>query len=518
MLGSRQVDSELAELLGGGSPAAAAAAAAAQAAQAAAQAAARAAAEAMAAAAQAQAGSPAGSVHSARSLPRAGPLSAVELLATPRRGGMMTRGEIDKVLRIQSLTACPPGGDPFVEDFYFREAQLRRGGPGAPPNAPQKLREGVGKPGGKRGPTKHVDLSGLGRLALSNVRAPRALMDLRGPEGAASPATAPGEGSEGDGAPLEDSAAVQVRILLESCEGALLDVDDVDRMLAARFGATAGPGGAPGGVGGPGGPGNGGRWEGAGEAAAAAEASWLREDLEARWGALLDGVCSDLFLPPQASAGPEAEHIFLWIVSGRRGRKLLERLLWRLPPGHAGAAEAVRRSCGDLGRQLFGRDDETPADQAGFVGALVRVVAEMPRALVGECLTGFCRGGAGGEPGEQGGAGGRPTTLARLAAPASSAGAAGAAPFHEGSLVLAAALLRRAGALGAAAGGDAAVWEADVTGLCEALLEGLRALGASGAPGAQLQRLIPLDLIRTLLPQLSDAQRGSLRNTLVALQ
>merc|ERR1719271_529314 len=157
----------------------------------------------MAAAAQAQAGSPAGSVHSARSLPRAGPRSAAELLATPRRGGMMTRGEIDKVLRIQSLTACPPGGDPFVEDFYYREAQLRRGGPGGPPNAPQKLREGVGKPGG-----------------------------LRGPEGAASPATAPGEGSEGDGAPLEDSAAVQVRILLESCEGALLDVDDVDRMLA----------------------------------------------------------------------------------------------------------------------------------------------------------------------------------------------------------------------------------------------------------------------------------------------
>ncbi len=239
----------------------AAAAAAAQAAQAAADAAARAAAEAMAAAVQAQAGSPAGSVHSARSLPRAGPRSAAELLATPRRGGMMTRGEIDKVLRIQSLTACPPGGDPFVEDFYFREAQLRRGGPGAPPNAPQKLREGVGKPGGKRGPTKHVDLSGLGRLALSNVRAPRALMDLRAPEGAASPATAPDGGSEGDGAPLEDSAAVQVRILLESCEGALLDVDDVDRMLAARFGATAGSGGAggaPSGVGGPGGPGNGG--------------------------------------------------------------------------------------------------------------------------------------------------------------------------------------------------------------------------------------------------------------------
>merc|ERR1719271_163186 len=146
----------------------------------------------MAAAAQAQAGSPAGSVHSARSLPRAGPLSAAELLATPRRGGMMTRGEIDKVLRIQSLTACPPGGDPFVEDFYYREAQLRRGGPGAPPNAPQKLREGVGKPGGLRGPTKHVDLSGLGRLALSNVRrgrgrwlgGRRAARGQRGPAGA----------------------------------------------------------------------------------------------------------------------------------------------------------------------------------------------------------------------------------------------------------------------------------------------------------------------------------------------
>jgi len=496
------VDAELAELLGGGSPAAAAAAQAAQAAQAAAQAAARAAAEAMAAAAQAQAGSPAGSVHSARSLPRAGPRSAAELLATPRRGGMMTRGEIDKVLRIQSLTACPPGGDPFVEDFYYREAQLRRGGPGAPPNAPQKLREGVGKPGGLRGPTKHVDLSGLGRLALSNVRRPRALMDLRAPEGAPPPAAAGAGGSEEDGAPLEDSAALQVRILLESCEGALLDVDDVDRMLAARFGAAEGTGDRGG-------------W-GAGGAAAAAEASWLRGDLEARRGALLDGVCSDLFLPPQASAGPEAEHIFLWIVSGRRGRKLLERLLWRLPPGHAGAAEAVRRSCGDLGRQLFGRADESAADQAGFVGALVRVVAEMPRALVGECLTGFCRGGAGGEPGGPGSAGGRPATLSQLAAPASSA--AGSAPFHEGSLVLAAALLRRAGALGAAADGDAAVWESDVTGLCEALLEGLRALGASGAPGAQLQRMIPLDLIRTLLPQLSDAQRGSLRSALVALQ
>ena len=217
-----------------------------------------------------------------------------------------------------------------MEDFYYREAQLRRGGPGAPPNAPQKLREGVGKPGGLRGPTKHVDLSGLGRLALSNVRRPRALMDLRAPEGAPPPAAAGAGGSEEDGAPLEDSAALQVRILLESCEGALLDVDDVDRMLAARFGAAEGTG-------------DGGGW-GAGGAAAAAEASWLRGDLEARRGALLDGVCSDLFLPPQASAGPEAEHIFLWIVSGRRGRKLLERLLWRLPPGHAGAAEAVRRS------------------------------------------------------------------------------------------------------------------------------------------------------------------------------
>ena len=459
---------------------------------------AKAAAEAMAAAHAAA--SPAGSVHSARSVPRAGPRLAVELLATSRRGGMMTRGEIDKVLRIQSLTACPPGGDPFVEDFYFREARLRHGGPGTPPNAPQKLREGVGKADSKRGATKHVDLAGLGRLALSNVRGPRALMDLR------APAEAAGEGGEEEGS-LEGSAALQVRILLESCEGMLLDVDDVDRMLAARFGAPPPNGAGPGGGDLRGDAGGGSSW-GAGEE----ESTWLREDLEARRGALLEGVCKELFLPPQAGGGVEAELIFLWIVSNRRGRKLLERFLWRLPPGHPGAAEATRRSCGDLGRQMLSRA-ESAAEQAGFVGALVRAVSEMPRALVGECLTGFCRGGTNQEGGK-----GRSEPLARLADPAPGAAAAGGAPFHEGSLAIATALLRRAGALGAAASGDTAVWAADVSSLCSALLDGLKVLGASGVPGAQLQRVLPLDLIRALLPQLSDAQRGDLRNALVSLQ
>ena len=62
------------------------------------------------------------------------------------------------------------------------------------------------------------------------------------------------------------------------------------------------------------------------------------------------------------------------------------------------------------------------------------------------------------------------------------------------------------------------MWAADVSSLCSALLDGLKVFVASAVPGAQLQRLLPLDLIRALLPQLSDAQRGDLRNALVSLQ
>jgi DNA topoisomerase 2-associated protein PAT1 len=78
-----------------------------------------------------------------------------------------------------------------------------------------------------------VQLDGLGRVPFSNIRRPKPIMDLN-----AGPALPPRTDADNDDepaphTPLEREPALAARIMIEDAMCLLLDVDDIDRLLAS---------------------------------------------------------------------------------------------------------------------------------------------------------------------------------------------------------------------------------------------------------------------------------------------
>jgi DNA topoisomerase 2-associated protein PAT1 len=80
-------------------------------------------------------------------------------------------------------------------------------------------------------PVTYVQLDGLGRVPFSNIRRPKPIMDLNA---ALTPrADADNDGEPAPHTPLEREPALAARIMIEDAMCLLLDVDDIDRLLAS---------------------------------------------------------------------------------------------------------------------------------------------------------------------------------------------------------------------------------------------------------------------------------------------
>ena len=233
-----------------------------------------------------------------------------------RGGVMMTADEIDFILRIQY--AATHSGSAYIEDYYH-QAYVHKYFRGRNANgrfAPDIIRnlDGTEADVHSSQSSVTVDVGALGRLVLSNIRTPKPLMDLRsGPAGGAgkgSAAAQGGSGDEGQGAggqrPLDQEPLLAARIMIEDCMNLIMDVDDVDRLLAL-------------------------------ETATSANAA----NLHARRAVLLEGI-SGAFQLPQDALGQAADEVrgdavFLQVLALSKGRTLLAKTLLRMFTGSAAA-------------------------------------------------------------------------------------------------------------------------------------------------------------------------------------
>ncbi|KAF6262693.1 hypothetical protein COO60DRAFT_1699132 [Scenedesmus sp. NREL 46B-D3] len=278
---------------------------------------------------------------------------------------MMAADEINYILRIQHMATH--GGHPYMEDFYY-QAYLNKyfGGRNALVFAPAELRDLASEHGAHEGSEpRFADLSGLGKIVLSNIRTPKMLMDVGG-GGVAAPGAdraagreGPGQqGPEGKAKPLEQEPMLAARIMIEDCMLLLSDVEDIDRMFAA---AAAAAGGAAGGMAPQGGP----------VLIAPAQAQMLLH----RRAALLGGIAASFRLPnaptlPSAKDGAAAataaggDGVFIRLMGLPKGRALVNktlRLMFSAPPsaagkGGKGAAADAAAACAGGGSKSVGLD------------------------------------------------------------------------------------------------------------------------------------------------------------------
>lgn len=201
-------------------------------------------------------------------------------------GKLMTADEIEQILRIQY--SATHSGHPYFEDYYH-QAYVNKylGGRNAATFTPDTVRDLYGSD--VMAGARFADVSGLGKIVLSNIRTPKMLMDLGGSK----------HGAAGSGGsthrPLEKEPLLAARIMIEDCMMLLMDVEDVDRIFTASNGAPA-------------------------EAAA----------LRTRRAALMSGITDSFGLPDTPKAkltGAQGDGVFIRIVVLPKGRALLAKTL-----------------------------------------------------------------------------------------------------------------------------------------------------------------------------------------------
>jgi DNA topoisomerase 2-associated protein PAT1 len=232
---------------------------------------------------------------------------------------MMTADEIDFILRIQY--AATHSGSAYIEDYYHQAYihKFFRGRNARGRFAPDVIRNVDGSEADIHSAQTSVtvDVGALGRLVLSNIRTPKPLMDLR-----SGPAVGAGKGTQGGSTDEESGAAVQrpldqepllaARVMIEDCMNLIMDVDDVDRLLAL-------------------------------ESATSANSA----NLHARRAVLLDGIASAFQLPQdalgQAVDAARGDAVFLQVLALPKGRTLLAKTLLLMFTGLAAASEQKRQ-------------------------------------------------------------------------------------------------------------------------------------------------------------------------------
>ena len=219
--------------------------------------------------------------------------------APPPRGRLsskcMFKDEIESILFMQSkaLHMAPP----YLEDYYFQAfldkyyEQINRD-----TFAPESVRELAPTEKVAAENVSFVKLEGLGRVAFSNIRRPRPLMDL------SSETVADESNSESQIQQmkrLEQEPALAARIMIEDCMALILDVQDVDRIFIASGGRNI-----------------------------------ENEDaLKQRRTLLMEGLASSLRLSevPQGKAS-DSDGVFLRLLTRNKGKVLATRALKTIHP------------------------------------------------------------------------------------------------------------------------------------------------------------------------------------------
>jgi len=232
-------------------------------------------------------------------------------------GKLMSGEEVEHIMHI--MYAAVHSGMPYCEDYYYQayvnRHSVARNTSSFQPESLRDLTADVAKLDPSAS-VKFVNLDGLGKIVLSNIRTPKVLMDLTSTGDVAKPG---GGGAEGDSSapakPLEQEPLLAARIMVEDCMHLLLDVDDIDRCFAA--------------------------------AAARSSVPQDGDGLRKRRALLAAGIAASFRLPDTpagileaAAADSEAaalgDGVFLRIMALPKGRTLLARSLRTLlsqPPG-----------------------------------------------------------------------------------------------------------------------------------------------------------------------------------------
>lgn len=486
----------------------------------------------------------------------------------------MAPEEVDSILRAQWRAVH--AGPPYVEDYLY-QARVHACGPAAVraaharPFAPEGLRDDFGFEeeveggGGREATVACVRLEGLGRIAHSNLRRPRPLMDLGGGPPAPPPKPAGGEkgaslpsppGTPSAPAPprrrLADEPRLAARLVVEECALRALDVDDVDRLWAVSQNSSFNPAahsGHPHQAGGhdefdlprPAGP-----------------------ALASRRAALMASIAASMRLPdaavPAGGAGA-GDAVFSRLMALPKGRAALAHglrllnapLAWGAGTGTPPAPPplsllwATLRNAADLfaeperesGADGAAREKAEVDATAAVAAAAASVARRLPTpALLCDALDALSKGTLG----ERAAAAASPAdALLPLLPPSSDdeevAAATTVRPWLSDVLC---AILLRAQELGLAGVGseapsgpsapspaESARWEASVGGLWALLAKHVDTLvavhamavaaGASEA-AAYAVRVVPVDLIRTALPHADEATAAAVKAGLAKLK
>ncbi|KAL3689112.1 hypothetical protein R1sor_015421 [Riccia sorocarpa] len=289
----------------------------------------------------------------------------------PLRSKYMTVEEIENIVRIQ--WAATHSSDPYVDDYYHQAVQSKvsaNSPHGRRHFAPSHLRDLPSHTRAAVEPHAYLQVDALGRVPFSSIRRPRPLLEM---DSAAGIGGFSGMG-QSDGLvegvpqhrPLEQEPMLAARIAIEDGLCLLLDVDDIDRVLAI---SQPPDGGA---------------------------------QLRRRRQILLEGLAASLQLADVngMDAGGRSGNgrymglsakddlVFLRLVSLPKGRKLLTRYLQLLPPG----SELVRIVAMALFRHLrflFGgvqSDPSTSATSVGLANAAAMSVLNLDLPALSACL------------------------------------------------------------------------------------------------------------------------------------
>eukprot|EP00873_Tetraselmis_striata_P017234 jgi/Tetstr1/437498/TSEL_026177.t1 len=447
------------------------------------------------------------------------------------RSRYMPEETINHILRIQ--WAAVHTARPYTEDYYYQAFIAKNfNGANASAFAPDGLREIAPAERAGQAGTTWVPVEGLGKIAMSNIRRPRPLMELSTVAQAEDGAEDAPEGGKAVHKPLEEEPMLAARIMVEDCMCLLLDLDDIERLFK--------------------------------QAAATGRPVEDVRGLVARRAALLEGMAASLRLPdsaaPPTAAGSDAgDGVFLRLMTLPKGRALLASALARLfSPygGLAGPGGAQARLVWALMRNLralFGapppvdpvmsvarltkEGEAAGALRAGAMATTGRVAAAAAEAMhrlesaaaCVEALSAAVAGDLAPAPGGDAASG-----LLPLVAPPGVQPADFAPAWLADVLT---ALLERANVLGlgaqaAAAGGPplapdvAHGWEA-AFGRLIAMLVGhvgvvLQVFHAAKARGVEegiryARAIVPIPLVRAAILHSTEAQRDELRSCLAEL-
>ncbi|KAL2631220.1 hypothetical protein R1flu_015906 [Riccia fluitans] len=289
----------------------------------------------------------------------------------PLRSKYMTVEEIENIVRIQ--WAATHSSDPYVDDYYHQAVQSKLSvntSHGRRHFAPSHLRDLPSHTRAAVEPHAYLQVDALGRVPFSSIRRPRPLLEM---DSAAGIGGLSGIG-QGDGLvegvpqhrPLEQEPMLAARIAIEDGLCLLLDVDDIDRILAVSQPPDGG--------------------------------ALLRR----RRQLLLEGLAASLQLADvngmdaggrigsgrYMGLSAKDDLVFLRLVSLPKGRKLLTRYLQLLAPG----SELVRIVAMALFRHLrflFGgvlSDPSTSATSVGLANAAAMSVLNMDLPALSACL------------------------------------------------------------------------------------------------------------------------------------